>query len=730
MSRADELLDTLSEDDVSVFTVEPHIVINSDRTITVPNSLKRIAVQYDHNIETVTFDCPRYWDELDMSTMRVYINYRRPDGELGSYIVDSIAVDNADSSIMHFDWTISKSVTQAKGTLTFLICVKKVDVDSGEEVNHWNSELSTDMYISEGLEYDDHVQELYPDIITQLLLRMDSVEGCIGPIEEKVAEAAKSASEAADSALAAAYNSSKAQESAAAAANSAAQSKQNADSVDSEQINARINAKGDNLEFDEGEGLLYLTSGGERIGDGIKVITSGSGGGGGGESNNAVLTLTNTTGWIYKSIAYGAACPISVNWTSLENDLATGSGVLQVIVAGSLKHTAQVEQGNLTIDVGPWLPVGSASVKVKVTDVYGNSRSLNFNLTTVSLTLESSFNASVAYSGDITYPYTPTGTAAKIVHFKLDGTELDTSTVTASGRQQTMTIPAQSHGSHTFEVWFTATVDGETVESNHLYYDIICIEEGNTTPIIATSFRGSTAEQYDSISIPYIVYDPAGLTAAVVLAADGAEVASLTVDRTEQVWTYRADAAGELTLSITCGNAIKLISLTVTESTIDVTAETNSLALYLSSYGRSNNEENPSVWQNGSVSAELTGFNWTSDGWKADADGITALRVAGDARVTIPLNIFAQDFRTTGKTIEVEFATRDVLDYDAVVISCWSGDRGLKITAQKAQLKSEQSEISTQYKEDEHVRLAFVVQKRSEYRLLLVYINGILSGAE
>ena len=881
MSRADELLDTLSEDDVSVFTVEPHIVINSDRTITVPNSLKRIAVQYDHNIETVTFDCPRYWDERDMSTMQVYINYRRPDGELGSYIVDSIAVDNADSSIMHFDWTISKSVTQAKGTLTFLICVKKVDVDSGEEVNHWNSELSTDMYVSEGLECDDHVQEVYPDIITQLLLRMDSVEGCIGPIEEKVAAAAKSASEAADSALATAHNSSKAQESAAAAADnadrasalaaqasasadaahtaqtaaagsasaaansaasalaaasaasesataakasednaaqsatdaavakqgaetaktaaetardaaktaqdnaeaaaetaateaaqktdellaskvaaaqtaqrlaeeaqsaaetarnaaqssaeasagSAAQSKLNADSVDPEQINARINAKGDNLEFDEGEGLLYLTSGGERIGDGIKVITSGGGGGGGGESNNAVLTLTNTTGWIYKSIAYGAACPISVNWTSLENDLATGSGVLQIIVAGSLKYTAQVEQGDLTIDVGPWLPVGSASVKVKVTDVYGNSRSLNFNLTAVSLTLESSFNASVAYSGDITYSYTPTGTAAKIVHFKLDGTELDTATVTASGRQQTMTIPAQSHGSHTFEVWFTATVDGETVESNHLYYDIICIEEGNTTPIIATSFRGSTAEQYDSISIPYIVYDPAGLTAAVVLAADGVQVASLTVDRTEQVWTCRADKAGDLTLSITCGNAIKLISLTVTESTIDVTAETNSLALYLSSYGRSNNEENPGVWQNGSISAELTGFNWTSDGWKADADGITALRVAGDARVTIPLNIFAQDFRTTGKTIEVEFATRDVLDYDAVVISCWSGDRGLKITAQKAQLKSEQSEISTQYKEDEHVRLAFVVQKRSEYRLLLVYINGILSGA-
>ena len=566
---------------------------------------------------------------------------------------------------------------------------------------------------------------------------------------EKAAQAAQTAAEqardeaqASDTAAKASETAAKSSETAAktsetnakasetAAKTSAEQAKANADSMDAEQLNARIDAKGDNLEFDEAEGLLYLTSGGERIGDGIKVITSGGGGGGGGgEANNAVLTLTNTTGWIYKSIAYGAACPISVSWSSLEDDLATGSGVLQVIVAGTMKHTAQVEQGTVSIDIGPWLPVGSASVKVKITDVYGNARSLNFNLTTVQLSLESSFDASVAYSGAITYPYTPTGTAAKIVHFKLDGTELDTATVTASGRQQTMTIPAQSHGSHTFEVWFTATVDGETVESNHLYYDIICIEDGNTTPVIATSFRQSTAEQYDSIAIPYIVYDPAGLSAAVVLKAGTETVAELTVDRTEQVWTYRADEAGELSLSITCGSAIKLISLTVTESTMDVAAETDSLALHLASYGRSNNEADPAVWKSGSVSAALTGFNWTSDGWKADSDGITALRVAGDARVSIPLAIFAQDFRTTGKTIEVEFATRDVLDYDAVVLSCWSGERGLQITAQKALLKSEQSEIATQYKEDEHVRLAFVVQKRSEYRLLMVYINGILSGA-
>ena len=57
-----------------------------------------------------------------------------------------------------------------------------------------------------------------------------------------------------------------------------------------------------------------------------------------------------------------------------------------------------------------------------------------------------------------------------------------------------------------------------------------------------------------------------------------------------------------------------------------------------------------------------------------------------------------------------------------------SGGRGLQLTAQRAELKSEQSEIFTQYKEDEHIRISFVVEKRSENRLVHVYVNGIASG--
>ena len=102
--------------------------------------------------------------------------------------------------------------------------------------------------------------------------------------------------------------------------------------------------------------------------------------------------------------------------------------------------------------------------------------------------------------------------------------------------------------------------------------------------------------------------------------------------------------------------------------------------------------------------------------------------MSGDATLTIPVQPFGKDFRTTGKTIEIEFATRDVMNYDAVVLSCMSGSRGISITPQLATLRSEQKEITTRYKENEHLRLSFVVEKKAVSRLIYCYINGIMSG--
>ena len=170
MSQVEELLNGIPEDEIATYLArpenEPHVVIDENRFITVPEELKRIAVQYDHDIETVTFDCPRYWDGHDMSKMAVYINYMRSDRGKGCYPVAKVTVDESDPNVMHFDWTISQNVTLKDGNIAFLVCIKKLN-DEGYEENHWNSELNDEMYVSEGLECGETIAALYPDILQQ-----------------------------------------------------------------------------------------------------------------------------------------------------------------------------------------------------------------------------------------------------------------------------------------------------------------------------------------------------------------------------------------------------------------------------------------------------------------------------------------------------------------------------------------------------------------------------------
>lgn len=177
MATAEELLRSIATQP----DPEGHIVISGDRFVTVPENLKRLAVQYDHNMETVTFDCPRYWDNHDMSEMAVYINYMLSDGYTDTYPADNI---RADGDIMHFDWTISRNVSQVAGSVSFLVCVMKTVEKTDEDGNtqsveerHWNSELCQECYISKGMESVEYHPALdYPDEVTQLLLRMKSVE--------------------------------------------------------------------------------------------------------------------------------------------------------------------------------------------------------------------------------------------------------------------------------------------------------------------------------------------------------------------------------------------------------------------------------------------------------------------------------------------------------------------------------------------------------------------------
>ena len=548
----------------------------------------------------------------------------------------------------------------------------------------------------------------------------DNITSKIDAVQNELSEMTTSAAQTAETALSMANN----------AENHISELDNAIDAIYTELENVSIDPDDLGLYQDPDTYYVYPTYRGVRSENGVPLAGGGGGsGGGGGDIISAVLTVENTTGWLSKTIADGAPCEVSFTWSSIDNEMPTGDGNMRITINDVVRASIQIAQGNVSIDLTPYLSSGINKVKIRISDAYDQGKTTTFTITSVALSISSTFDTTQPYTSTFTFPCTPVGNVEKTIHVLIDDNEVVTQTTSLSARQLNLVIPAQSHGGHSLKVYFTANINGETVNSNTLYYEFIFLVPLNNTVVITSSFNTESVAQYSSVPIPYTVYDPASLTSDVNIYVNDTLVSTQTVDRTEQSYTVKVNTAGTEIIRIESGGTSKTIQFTVTESTIDVEAETQDLALYFTAQGRSNNEEHPEVWRSGNVSAQLSGFTWRLDGWQTDSDSINVLRLNDEARVTIPYLLFGEDFKGTGKTIEIEFATRDVVDYSATILSCLNGGTGLKITPQMVEFSGAQTSISTLYKDNEHLRLSIVVEKQSENRLILIYINGIMSRA-
>lgn len=168
--------------------MKEHIIINKDRTVVVPDSVRKIGIQYDHKVNTLTFDCPRYADDnqsIDMSRMAIYINFSRNDKTKGSVAATNIFVDPDNPEIMHFDVVITRSVTLVNGPIICLVCAKSTDAE-GVEVNHWNSDLFNKLSVGEGMEAEEELTEEEIDYITSLLQEINTTRAEVADMDTRV----------------------------------------------------------------------------------------------------------------------------------------------------------------------------------------------------------------------------------------------------------------------------------------------------------------------------------------------------------------------------------------------------------------------------------------------------------------------------------------------------------------------------------------------------------------
>jgi hypothetical protein len=456
----------------------------------------------------------------------------------------------------------------------------------------------------------------------------------------------------------------------------------------------------------------------------------GSGGGGGSAGGGSVIRLQNL-GSSSVGVAAGQPVVIRFNFSSLDADTdePTGDGTAAFFVNSLRVATRIVPQGVFDFDLTPFLAAGANSVRVQVADSYGASRQINVAVSVVDIRLSSSFNADVPYSAPVVFPFTPVGSGSKTIRFVLNGAPLAPLVTTATNRQLTYALPNLTHGEQLLAVQASMIVEGVEIFSNVLVFSFVFLEAGVDDVVIASPFVLSFAQQYDNLLIPFIVFNPLATSTPVLLKVNGFTVSELTVPRTLQMWAFRADSPGNLTLEIVAGDVVRFFSLFVETSNIISEAESEGLQLFLSAGGRSNNQTNRNEWGFEDIRADLSGFNFVTNGWLLDAGGNAVLRVSAGARARIPFKIFQSDFKQTGKTVEFEFAVHDVEDFSAPVIQCWSAARGFLISPNELRFASQLSALAAKFKEDECIRVSIVVHNVFDNRLILLYLNGIASAA-
>lgn len=453
-----------------------------------------------------------------------------------------------------------------------------------------------------------------------------------------------------------------------------------------------------------------------------------------------------------------------------QGELVFDNGTARITINGAVVGYSTITQGANQVTYysgqGGQLTTGDNTIVIKVTDSNGNSRSLTYNVTVVNLTLASNFNAASPFeqanlaSGTVPFTYIPYGgDISKTVHFELDGNEIDTVVTKKYNTEMSYPLSGLSHGNHVLRVWMTATVNNEAIVSNVLRYDFLYIRTNGSGIAMAVDYpEESEVTQGDILTMPYLIYasgaPECNLYYRIQFERANADTGSLewatyhtsptyTVDRTRHSITIKDYPFGNVRIQFfgstsgssgsNYGTPLRTFLLTVAASDLALTISEVGLGLWMDTAGRSNAEtaDTVGVWRDtaGGVTAQLTGFDFTTNGWKDDGEGSTALKVSGGAEVTIPYYPFGISPIATGAsgvTIELDFMTDEVSDGEAVLLSCMSGGIGFEVLAEEVIFSTSAQRMSTPIEPGKRIRIAFVVEAPgSADKLVHMYINGV-----
>lgn len=495
---------------------------------------------------------------------------------------------------------------------------------------------------------------------------------------------------------------------------------------------------------------------------GIWQLVAGGGGGGGGD-DTVTHTVTITPEWNTKTIAYGNDCILNFTWESMRGGspvIRKGSYALYVVTndgeekkeSYSVSPTRDGEV--ISVNLTSYLTVGDTDFVLKVTDGLGKTEEVWLSVRAVKLSLTKSFDESKHYApGEIKFHCTPSGAkgATKYMYILLDDkVVIDGEAFTEDNETKTYPLIVNTHGKHSIRAYFACklTENGDPILSEEIYSEFAVIDNEETTPVIITNCNISEMEEFDSIVIGWRVFTPNGdgTVAAttplvqiyennMVTIPEGLDAKKTVTEApygVMQEYVFKAEKIESNFILFKVGDIIaSYVPIYVNKGQISIKAATSNLQLYLSPRNQvqGNDKWVSDTEDGGKIEATLSKFNFESDGWITSGKN-EILRLMDEATLDIPVKIFTNDVKTTGITVEFDIATNDVLDYETEIIRCMNSGIGITVSANQATLKTKQKTITTPFREGEQVRVSFVIESvDSSTKLLLIYINGVLSGA-
>lgn len=251
--------------------------------------------------------------------------------------------------------------------------------------------------------------------------------------------------------------------------------------------------------------------------------------------------------------------------------------------------------------------------------------------------------------------------------------------------------PICTQGVHTVEAWLSVTVDGATIESDHIKNELlIVLDENDASPtILLQDVQTVLVNWTNQLLFRYSVYNPKDDILDITFnlcdynrskiygqfsmgeVREGIQYAfenMIEIEETLQSFSARLDI-------INNADGSRLKELVFRIDNAQNFSPTAGADFIMNPKLRTNDETNPNriinVVNGEEIPATFTNFGFTNDGWVTDENGIKCLRVLAGGKLDIDYEAFSgfmSGNNTNSLTIEFDIATRNVVNEEEPII--------------------------------------------------------------